>query len=74
MPNADPDVRRAGVRSLTERIASRGGSLDVDVRPYEGTTITLRLAAAVAGKSDLPPPSTVAMSDLVPVVSYDMSR
>jgi hypothetical protein len=46
VPGADPDVRRAGIRVLMERVAMRGGALDVDVRPAEGTTMTLRLAAA----------------------------
>jgi hypothetical protein len=45
MPGADAAVRRAGVRGLMERIAMRGGALDVDVRPAEGTTLTLRLPA-----------------------------
>jgi signal transduction histidine kinase len=46
VPGADPEVRRAGVRGLTERVAARGGMLDVDVSPEEGTTTTLQLAAA----------------------------
>ena len=46
MPGADPAVRLGTVRSLTERVAMRGGVLDVNVRPAEGTTMTLRLAAA----------------------------
>ncbi len=44
IPNADQDVRRAGVRSLMKRVAMRGGALDVDVHPGEGTTMTLRLS------------------------------
>ena len=46
VPGANPDVRRAGMRALIERVAMRGGALDVDVRPNEGTTTTLRFAAA----------------------------
>ena len=46
MPGADPTLRMAGVRGLMERVALRGGSLDIDVRPNEGTTMTLRLAIA----------------------------
>jgi len=47
MPGADPAVRTADVRGLMERVALRGGTLDVDVRPSEGTTMTLRIAAVV---------------------------
>jgi hypothetical protein len=46
MPGADPSVRAASVRRLMERVALRGGSLDIDVRPADGTTMTLRFAAA----------------------------
>jgi signal transduction histidine kinase len=46
MPGADLAVRLGSVRGLTERVARRGGTLEVDVRPAEGTTITLGLAAA----------------------------
>ncbi|HEY0182320.1 MAG TPA: hypothetical protein VGC09_05875 [Rhodopila sp.] len=46
IPGADLAVRLGKVRSLIERVALRGGSLEVDVRPAEGTTMTLRLAAA----------------------------
>jgi hypothetical protein len=45
VPNADPDLRAARVRGLMERVSIRGGSLHIDVRPSEGTTMTLRLAA-----------------------------
>jgi hypothetical protein len=44
IPNADQDVRRASARSLMKRVAMRGGALDVDVHPGEGTTMTLRLS------------------------------
>ncbi len=46
MPNADPASRQSQVRNLTERVAMRGGALDINVRPSEGTTTTVRLAAA----------------------------
>lgn len=45
MPGADLAVRVGSVRGLMERVALRGGAVDVDVRPAEGTTMTLRLAA-----------------------------
>jgi hypothetical protein len=51
IPNADQDLRRAGVRSLMERVAMRGGALDVDVRPDEGTTMTLRLSSGSEDRS-----------------------
>lgn len=43
---ADPQARAASVERLAERAALRGGALDIEVRPAEGTTMTLRLAAA----------------------------
>jgi hypothetical protein len=49
VPGADLAVRAGGVRSLVERVALRGGVLDIDVRPEEGTTLTLRLAAVGEG-------------------------
>jgi hypothetical protein len=59
MPGADPAVRLGSVRGLMERVAMRGGVLDVNVRPAEGTTMTLRLAAAAEERQDhadqLPP-------------------
>jgi signal transduction histidine kinase len=58
VPNADQDLRRAGVRGLMERVAMRGGALDVDVLPDEGTTMTLRLSAASEDAS--PGESTIA--------------
>ncbi len=48
VPGADPEVRRAGVRGLMERVAARGGRLDVDVNPDEGTTTILTLSRAWA--------------------------
>jgi signal transduction histidine kinase len=44
LAGADPAVRAAGVRDLMQRVALRGGSLNIDVRPAEGTTLTLRFA------------------------------
>ena len=61
MPGADPGLRMASVRGLMERAALRGGSLDVNVRSAEGTTMTLRLAAAAEDKperQDRPPPES----------------
>jgi len=52
MPGADPALRMAGVRGLMERVAMRGGSLDIDVRPNEGTTMTLRLATVADEKPE----------------------
>jgi hypothetical protein len=46
MAGADLAVRVGSVRSVMERVAMRGGVLDVKVRPTEGTTMTLRLTAA----------------------------
>lgn len=46
MPGGDPAVRFGRIRTLRKRVATRGDSLAVDVRPTEGTTMTLRLAAA----------------------------
>lgn len=52
MPNADPAIRQSQVRNLTERVAMRGGALDINVCPDEGTTTTLRLAAASEPQAD----------------------
>jgi hypothetical protein len=57
VPNADPHIRRAGVRGLMERVAMRGGALDVHVRPDEGTTMTLRLSS-VADEANEDRPAT----------------
>jgi hypothetical protein len=46
VPNADAALRQSLVRGLMQRVALRGNVLDVDVRPTEGTTMTLRLPAA----------------------------
>jgi hypothetical protein len=52
VPGADPAIRAAGVRGVMERVALRGGSLDIHVRPAEGTTMTLRFAAAIEALQD----------------------
>jgi len=48
MPVADAALRQGQIRALAERAAMRGDALVVDVHPGEGTTMTLRLAAAIA--------------------------
>jgi hypothetical protein len=73
MPGADPDRRRAGVRGLIERVAMRGGALDIDVRPAEGTTMTLRLTAASNEKRDRVEPAKTAAFPTVPSVSPSVS-
>ncbi len=76
IPNADVEVRRSAVRRLMERVALRGGLLDITACPDEGTTMTLRLASAAdrpvsqaRSGSVKPPPMP-----MIPEVSYDMSR
>lgn len=54
MPGTDPAMRMGRVRGLMERVAMRGGALDVDVRPAEGTTMTLRLSAASIERRERP--------------------
>ncbi len=78
MPGADAEVRKAGVRRLMERVALRGGALDFDVRPSEGTTMTLRLAAVSVGRegdhhADVALPTFVGLS-LSPIFSSDTSH
>lgn len=46
VPGADLSKRQSQARGVQERIAMLGGVLDIDVRPAEGTVMTLRLAAA----------------------------
>jgi glucose-6-phosphate-specific signal transduction histidine kinase len=48
MPGGDPAVRLNRARTLRQRVATRGDSITVEVRPKEGTTMTLRLACAAA--------------------------
>jgi hypothetical protein len=52
VPGADPAMRAASVRDLMERVALRGGAMDINVRPAEGTTMTLRFAAATGVRQD----------------------
>lgn len=52
IPNADLAVRQSQVRHVQERIALSGGTLDVQVRPAEGTLMTLRLLAAFEAPAD----------------------
>jgi hypothetical protein len=59
MPTANLAHRQGLVRTLTERAATRGCGLLVEVRPGEGATMTLRLAAA----------SDVAAADQRPTVA-----
>lgn len=51
LPGADPGLRAASVRGLMQRASSDGGSLHIDVRADEGTTMTLRLAAGTERRS-----------------------
>jgi hypothetical protein len=59
-----------------ERVAMRGGALDVDVRPAEGTTMTLRLGAVSEDRQDraLPESAKETTPPLIPIVSFDMTR
>jgi hypothetical protein len=50
MPGADRTVRLGSIRGLIGRVAARGGALDINVRPTEGTTMTLQLAVATEGR------------------------
>lgn len=52
LPGADAANRLASVRGLMDRLARRGGALDVQVKPHEGTTMTVRLIAAGTGATD----------------------
>jgi hypothetical protein len=69
MPGADTALRASSVRGLMERVAMRGGALDVTVQPSEGTTMTLRLAAALHGdrqEQTAPEPTQAPAAPLVP--------
>jgi signal transduction histidine kinase len=59
-PDADLDKRAGIVRNLAEKITSRGGTLDVDVRTREGTTMTLRFPAAHGEATETPATRVVA--------------
>jgi hypothetical protein len=52
IPGANAAMRLGSLRGLMERVAMCGAALDVNVRPTEGTTMTLRLAAATEDKRD----------------------
>jgi hypothetical protein len=72
VPGADPAVRARSVRSLMERVALRGGALDIDVRPAEGTTMTLRLSSVGEDWPDktdrtLPEPAKAPAAPSIPV-------
>jgi signal transduction histidine kinase len=56
IPHADPEVRKARVRSLKERVVLGGGSLNVEVRPEEGTTVTLWLRSTDEEARRVPEP------------------
>jgi hypothetical protein len=74
VPDADPDLRRAGFQALNERVVLRGATLDVEVRPHEGTTTTLRLANARETKDRaLPETPRGAARPFVPI-SFGMSH
>ena len=47
MPDGDEAELRAVFRGLAERVALRGGALDIAARGTEGRSVTLRLAAAM---------------------------
>jgi hypothetical protein len=62
-PDADPEMRAGIIKSLAEKVASQGGTLEVDVRPLEGTMMTMRLPVAStdavgvpAVRPETPPP------------------
>jgi hypothetical protein len=73
MRSADPTLRAADVRGLMERVALLGGSLEVDVRPAEGTTMTLRLAMAVEDRKDRALPEPV-KGAAPPLASFSSRR
>lgn len=52
VPGADVSVRQSALRGVAARVALRGGALDVRVLPDEGTTMTLRVAAAFEKPAD----------------------
>ncbi|HBK07163.1 MAG TPA: hypothetical protein DDZ81_15150 [Acetobacteraceae bacterium] len=70
VPGAAPDVRAASVRGLMERVSIRGGSLNIDVHPAEGTTMTLRLAAGVERRTGREPRDATR----APVASWNAVR
>ena len=61
VPAANRELREASVRGLMQRVSMRGGSLHIEVQPDEGTTMTLRLAAAPdrrASRGPVPDPGS----------------
>ncbi len=54
MPCGDAVARLGRIRTLTERVAMRGDSLVLDVRPQEGTTMSLRLAGGFDASTQTP--------------------
>lgn len=59
VPGANLELRTASVRGLMQRVSIRGGSLHIDVRPAEGTTMTLRLPAGVDRRAGRAPRDAV---------------
>ncbi len=45
-PHTDPALRQADLREVAQRAALAGGALDIRTSPLQGTTMTLRIAAA----------------------------
>ena len=64
-PLGDESGARTALRSVSEFLASQGGSLEIDNRPGEGMTVTMRLPTAWAVDPDTMPfarPGTSAAS------------
>ena len=57
VPAANRELREASVRGLMQRVSIRGGSLHVEVQSDQGTTMTLRLAAATDRRASRDPVS-----------------
>ncbi len=73
MPGANPAVRVGSIRGLMERVAMRGGALDVDVRPMEGTSMTLRFAAVTDDRQDKKDHAPAKIGNPVPFQSASMA-
>jgi hypothetical protein len=54
---ANVQALRAQVRSLSEEVALRGGSLDLDVAPQQGVSVVLRVARYNGQSSSEPTPN-----------------
>ena len=65
MPTANLTAREGSVRGLKQRVAMRGGALDVVVRANEGATLTLRLPACQEARA-LPEPAKGPTAPLTP--------